>query len=536
VFNNIGTVIHCAARVHQMRDKSSDPLAEFRKVNRDATLLLAKTAIDANVKKFIFFSTLKVMGDCGIKGHIFRENDPPHPTDPYGQSKYEAEEGLRSLFMNQEGCHCIVIRLPMVYGEGNKGNVLGLLSAAYGKKVLPIKAAKAKRSMVYVGNITSAVIRILSKPQITGSGYCTYFLTDEIDHSSAELYSAIYACMNYGANGLVYVPSFIFKGISIINGKLGDIVLRLFDEYRCSSDLFRKTYEWIPPIDVKLGIQKLVIWYKDQNMRPKKLWDPNKNQLLFFENQADPEFWDKHWEKDLNKFKEKLVASRNDFVSNITSKYLNPTDGIILEGGCGDGQNVLSLKKHRYNVIGIDYAEKTVRILNQIMPELAIQKGDVRNLPFKDEYFSGYWSLGVIEHFYEGYQSIAIEMHRVIKTGGYLFLTFPYMSFLRKMKGWFGFYESWKNNEPINNFYQFALNADLTINDFRNLGFEIVKKMPLDGLKGTKDEIHLFHATLQKLYDYHGCSLILKILRKSVLMLTTPFAGHSILLILKKCR
>ena len=117
-----------------MNDKSSDSLTEYRKVNRDVTLSLAKASIDANVRQFIFFSTIKVMCDSGIGDHIFTENDIPHPDDPYGQSKFEAEEGLRFLYLNQEKCNCIVLRLPMVYGEGNKGNMLRLLSAAYRKK------------------------------------------------------------------------------------------------------------------------------------------------------------------------------------------------------------------------------------------------------------------------------------------------------------------------------------------------------------------------------------------------------------------
>jgi nucleoside-diphosphate-sugar epimerase len=267
LFKNVGAVIHCAARVHQMRETAVDPMAEYRRVNRDLTNSLARAAISAGVKRFIFFSTIKVMGDIGKRGKVFTETDMPRPTDPYGQSKLEAEEGLRAVFQDQSGCRGMAVRLPMVYGEGNKGNMLGLLAAASKKRVLPLKAATAKRSMVNVGNIASAVLTILSSKPMDESCFETYFLTDGTDHSSADLYSAIYKCMNNGANGLLYVPAMVFKTGALLSKKMQGIVSRLFDEYRCSSELFQKTYSWKPPVTLEQGVQKLVAWYKERGRK-----------------------------------------------------------------------------------------------------------------------------------------------------------------------------------------------------------------------------------------------------------------------------
>lgn len=214
---------------------------------------------------------------------------------------------------------------------------------------------------------------------------------------------------------------------------------------------------------------------------------------------------------------------------------MKPEEGIILEGGCGRGKNVASLVNNGYRVIGIDYAEKTVSILNQCVPVLDIRLGDVRKLPFDDNYFIGYWSLGVIEHFWEGYESIALEMSRVLKDNGYLFLTFPYMSPLRRIKGKLRLYDLWQKTVPSNNFYQFALNSRLVIGDFQKLGFKLVRTLPWDGIKGTKDEIVIIKPLLQKLYDYKGNNIFIKFIRMSISMIMSPIAGHNVLLILKKC-
>ena len=137
------------------------------------------------------------------------------------------------------------------------------------------------------------------------------------------------------------------------------------------------------------------------------------------------EFWDSHWDLAENTIRQ-ILSTKKNFVSLITEKYLKPEHGIILEGGCGTGQNVAALVNNGYRCIGIDWAEKTVALLNRYAAGLDIRQGDVRKLPFPDKYFAGYWSMGVIEHFREGYEPVALEMARVIKDNGYLFLAFPY--------------------------------------------------------------------------------------------------------------
>src|SRR6266540_3316910 len=166
----------------------------------------------------------------------------------------------------------------------------------------------------------------------------------------------------------------------------------------------------------------------------RKYYDPIENRLVFEGEEATPDFWADSWRD------EKLIASikagaHERFVSPITQKYITPGKDVrILEGGCGKGHFVYSLILRGYKAEGIDFAKQTIQEIHKVMPELPVRFDDVRKLSFPDNSFDGYWSLGVIEHFYAGYDDILDEMVRVIKPEGYLFVTFPHLSVLRRLK------------------------------------------------------------------------------------------------------
>ncbi len=265
-----------------------------------------------------------------------------------------------------------------------------------------------------------------------------------------------------------------------------------------------------------------------------KYFDKKNNRLIFIAQNATPDFWDNQWDvKNLDRVIRSGVHER--FVSKTTKQYILPdTYHRILEGGCGKGNFVFSLRHQGYDAYGVDFAEETVRKINTLVPELQVSVADVRKLPFEDNFFDGYWSLGVIEHFYEGYQEIANEMYRVIKPGGYLFLTFPYMSPLRRLKASLGYYPKLPESTKIpDGFYQFALNHKSTIITFEKLGFECIKTRPFEGFKGCKEEAFKpLKNFLQKIYDCKAfpCKIIDYLLSHSL----APITGHTILIILKK--
>ena len=261
-----------------------------------------------------------------------------------------------------------------------------------------------------------------------------------------------------------------------------------------------------------------------------KYFDNENKRLIFVDKNANADFWDNHWGKfELEKIYPNKYTKR-DYVVKTTTKYL-PQKAKIIEGGCGIGKQVFKLQKAGYEVIGVDYAKKTIEFVNENKPELYIQLGDVTKLEFEDNYFDAYWSFGVIEHFFDGYDMIRKEMLRVLASGGYLFITFPHMSLLRKLKARLKQYPEWSGRSE-ENFYQFALSTKKVIQDFEKNGFRLVNMKKMNGIKGFKDEISLLKPLLQKIYDNR--SLPGLIVNKLISVLLTPFASHSVLLVLKK--
>jgi nucleoside-diphosphate-sugar epimerase len=302
IFSGIDGVVHLAGRAHKMNDQSGNPLVEYRNVNRDLTLNLAQASLKAGVKKFVFISSVKVVGDGRQKRgsrqwilgsiqqdkkkerlktgnrrnkempKVFTENEECKPDDPYGISKWEAEQELTRLFSTQSDAQCIILRLPMVYGPGNKGNMLTFLKAASKGIPLPIKAARAKRSMIYVKNVCDAILKILQNEASCRPSVQTYFINDGQDITSGELYSIISQAYN-GQKGVFLMPEGLFRlgGITgswlekIFDKKLllnKELVSRLFDEYRFSSESFCRDYDWKPPHTLEQGIKDTVSWHK----------------------------------------------------------------------------------------------------------------------------------------------------------------------------------------------------------------------------------------------------------------------------------
>lgn len=263
-----------------------------------------------------------------------------------------------------------------------------------------------------------------------------------------------------------------------------------------------------------------------------KYYDMINNRLVFINNKANSFFWDSHWDQyNVEQMIKSAVLNRMILVP--TQKYL-PKGSCILEGGCGLGQNVWSLHKKGYDVYGIDYAKETVDKVNKAVPELKVSWGDIISLEFEDDFFDGYWSLGVIEHFYEGFDAIACEMKRVIRPGGFLFLTFPCMSKFRYKKAKQGKYLKWQESqELLADFYQFALSIQKVKIEFMAKGFELVKSKPLAGLKGFKDEIE--HKSLKRLLQqlYASKNFTGRVLAWGLDQAFASFAGHSQLLILR---
>lgn len=263
----------------------------------------------------------------------------------------------------------------------------------------------------------------------------------------------------------------------------------------------------------------------------KVYYDTENTRLVYIEKSATPDFWDNYWET--GKSRTSIERTRNEwFILKTLRKYIPDRSGLILEGGCGRGQVVYCMNVHGYKSVGVDFAQKTIDKIKETVLELDVRVGDVRNLQFPDNHFTGYWSLGVIEHFWDGYHDILREMQRVLINGGYVFLGFPYMSPWRRLKAKLGLYKEFnRQREGPENFYQFALDPGTVIKDFEAAGFECLEKEPINGVIGLIDKVSLFKPLLQKLYVYPGMNFWARGFKFVLNGLLHPFAPYTFLVL-----
>ena len=250
----IDAIVHLAARVHVMRDTAEDPLAQYRRVNTDATLRLARSAARHGVARFVFMSTVKVNGER-TTARPFSDQDEPNPVDPYAVSKWEAERGLAGI-ASETALKVTTFRPPLVYGSGVKGNFLRLLRLARMRLPLPLAGVKNSRSMIYVGNLVSAIERVLSVEASAGG---TFLVSDDADLSTPQLVEMLGAAMGRPAR-LFSVPSGLLVALGRALGK-GDEMMRMIESLRVDCSGLKRQLQWAPPFTLEQGIKETADWY-----------------------------------------------------------------------------------------------------------------------------------------------------------------------------------------------------------------------------------------------------------------------------------
>ena len=247
-------IVHLAARVHVMRDFLSDPLVEFRRVNRDETIKLAEAAVSASVKRLIFVSTVKVNGEV-TENRSFSETDTPSPLDPYAISKWEAEKSLVEISHKTE-LEVVILRVPLVYGPYVKGNFLKLVKACAGRRLLPLGAIANARSFLYVSNLASAVKTCLEHPFASGK---IYLVSDGQDLSTPDLVRGI--CGALGLNDRLYSwPRWLLTVIGGLTFRL-ETVKKLTESLQVDSSLIKQELQWSPPFTVQEGLNETARWF-----------------------------------------------------------------------------------------------------------------------------------------------------------------------------------------------------------------------------------------------------------------------------------
>lgn len=266
-----------------------------------------------------------------------------------------------------------------------------------------------------------------------------------------------------------------------------------------------------------------------------KYYDPINDKLVFIGSNASVDFWTKHWEPHFDDSQYHLQDFRNVFPVRLTKKYL-PSESCVVDAGCGSGSVSIGLAQQGYQSIGVDFSKKTISKLEKLnkLPNVQFVFDDVFHLAnIGDCSIDGYWSLGVIEHFWEGYDGILKQAHRVLKEDGMLFITFPSISPLRRLKCALGLYPKMSTLAEPEGFYQFALTKASVITDLKRCGFNVVEVKGLDAVKGIKDELSFLRPFLQRIYSSKKLSS--KIIRFVLSKLLGDLTGHVTLIVAQKC-
>lgn len=244
-------VIHLAARVHVMQEWAADSLAEYRRVNVDATERLARRAAAAGVRRFVFLSSVKVNGEETASGRPFYADDIPAPEDAYGVSKHEAEIALRRV-AQETGLEVVIIRPPLVYGPGVKGNFQTMLNWLRFGLPLPLASLQNRRSLVGVANLCDLIQTCLTHP---GAANETFLVSDDHDLSTAELLCLAGRAMGHPARLWPFPPSWLQWGAAVI-GKRG-VARRLCGNLQVDISKTKTSLGWAPPVDVETGLRRI---------------------------------------------------------------------------------------------------------------------------------------------------------------------------------------------------------------------------------------------------------------------------------------
>jgi nucleoside-diphosphate-sugar epimerase len=257
--SGMDAVIHLAARVHVMQEDAEGLLSEFRRVNVAGTEHLARSAAACGVKRLVYVSTIKVNGEATEGGQKFDESDTPAPLDPYGVSKFEAEQALHRV-ARETGLEIVIVRPPLVYGPGVKGNFIQLLKVVGSGIPLPLASVRNLRSLVYVGNLADALIACVTQHAAAGQ---TYIVSDGEDISTPDLLCALAAAAGRQARLFPCAPA-LLKLLAKLAGK-GSQADRLLGSLRVESGKIRAELNWTPPYSLQQGLQATADWYRTEH-------------------------------------------------------------------------------------------------------------------------------------------------------------------------------------------------------------------------------------------------------------------------------
>ena len=248
-------VIHLAARVHQVKETASDPEAAFHAANVDATEKLLRASEAAGVARFIFASSIAVMGYSS--GNTPFTTEDLAPFNAYSRSKAEAE-----TLVKQSALAWSIVRIPLVYGPGVRANFLSLMQLIYRRVPLPFAWVKNRRSLIYVGNLADALCHMLNRAETVRK---TLLIADAESHSSPELIRSIAKALGRPAR-LLPIPAFTMHlGAKTLRRPL--LYHKLCGNLEMDTAPSHVLLDWIPPYTTQEGLIHTAVWFREQKIK-----------------------------------------------------------------------------------------------------------------------------------------------------------------------------------------------------------------------------------------------------------------------------
>ncbi len=247
----VDTVIHCAGFAHQNKINSQINFLLYDEINHKGTINLAKQAADQGVKRFIFISSIKVNGESSYE-IPFTSKDEVNPKDPYSISKQKAEKGLKKIAKNRK-MEIVIIRPPLIYGPGAKGNFKKLIKIINLGLPLPLKKIKNKRSFIFIDNLVDFIIECIYSPSASGK---TLLISDDIVISTKDLIEKMAFHLNKKIF-FFYCPKLLITFALKMIGKK-DLIRKLLGSLEIDNYSAYETIKWKPPYSFDEGIRKTI--------------------------------------------------------------------------------------------------------------------------------------------------------------------------------------------------------------------------------------------------------------------------------------
>lgn len=248
--SKVEVIIHCAGRAHVMNETAASPLEAYRQTNVQGTLNLAKKAVQSGVKRFVYLSSIKVNGEQTTI-QPFKPSDIVNPEDPYGLSKYEAEQALLDL-SKETGLEVVIIRPVLIYGPNVKANFKSMVGLASKKLPLPIGCLDNKRSMVSIYNLADLIYTCMSHPKANRE---IFLASDQEDISVKQLFEKL---AYYQNNKLIMlpVPKSLINFLASLVGKKA-VASRLCSELVVDGSKNTQLLGWTAPYTVDVSLEKM---------------------------------------------------------------------------------------------------------------------------------------------------------------------------------------------------------------------------------------------------------------------------------------